>query len=249
VTNEEPDWVEKKNKRNRRKEQRITTPETISTLPSPDLVVADEGNAWKTVNREAPKSTDTVDYCHSQNTHQNILSEQPAGPSSSVPALNTRIDAANRAFPRDRSLMIFHAAESQSEDAKTRYHHDLDILQRMIDRMMDSADPAVRIVRLLRLGKRTPTTSRPMKVVFEDNQIPKLLLTRLWRLKGMKIHVRADIDPEHRVLLRNAIVELRKRRDNGETDLRIVNFHIVHKKAFINRPTTLVPRPPGNQLA
>lgn len=146
--------------------------------------------------------------------------------------------------PRTHCLMIFQAPESESSDPQIRYEHDVAFLQSLIDKLLDPDELGVHIKRILRLGTRAPNTCRPLRIVFENDVTPVRLLSRLWRLKGLKIHVRADLTLEERNCLRNATIELRQRTKQGENNIHIVNFRVVRKRQLINKPVLLMARAP-----
>lgn len=114
-----------------------------------------------------------------------------------------------------------------------------------MDKLLDQEDKGIKVMRIIRLGTRDKDNIKPrlMRVQFDGEHAPKLILSRLWRLKGMKIHVRVDMDPAKRQQLQTAVVELKKRQADGEQNLHIVNFRVVKKKLFINRPILLTARP------
>ncbi|KER34032.1 hypothetical protein T265_00219 [Opisthorchis viverrini] len=154
-------------------------------------------------------------------------------------------------FPRDHCLMLFGSKESGEEGAQARYNHDLNLLQVLlqVDKLADADEPGIRVRRILRLGKRVAGIHRPLKIVFENADAPKRLLSRAWGLKGIDIYIRSDVDPSQRAQLKAAVVGLRRRTLEGENDLRIVNFRIVKWRAFINRPVTLTARSQSHSLA
>ncbi|CAH8491619.1 unnamed protein product, partial [Dicrocoelium dendriticum] len=84
----------------------------------------------------------------------------------------------------------------------------------------------MKMKQIARLGKRTEGRSRRMRVTFVEETSPKLIVSRLIRLKGLKIHVRADLDPADREKLKSAMLGLKRRTDDAETNHRIVNFRV-----------------------
>lgn len=163
---------------------------------------------------------------------------------ATVPAVSTDLPV-----PREHGLMLFHVPESEDENPQLRYQHDLNFLQELVDKLLDLTKTGISVRRILRLGKRSTGSVRPIRVVFNDDKSPKLILSRLWRLKGTRVHIRADLEPEARLLLKGAITELRSCMQAGETGLRIVNFRVVTRGRLINRPITLVSRVQNHQVA
>ncbi|CAH8546471.1 unnamed protein product [Dicrocoelium dendriticum] len=147
---------------------------------------------------------------------------------------------------RRRSLMIFYAPESGDSNPQVRYAHDVEYLQSLIDKLLDVNEDGLKVQQIARLGKRMEGKSRPMRVTFAEEASTKLLLSRLNRLKGLKIHVRADLEPADREKLKSAMIELKRRTEDGETNLRIVNFRVVARvppRIRINRLLILQARP------
>ncbi|CAH8588495.1 unnamed protein product [Dicrocoelium dendriticum] len=141
--------------------------------------------------------------------------------------------------------MIFHAPESESSDPRIRYEHDVAFLQNLVDKLLDPDELGIHIKRVLRVGKRTANTPRPLRIVFENDVTPARLLSRLWRLNGLKIHVRADLTLEERNRLQTATIELKRRTQQGESNIHIVNFRVVQKRQLINKPVLLMARAPS----
>lgn len=196
-----------------------------SSLPSETLnqTASEGGTTWINVTRKPRRRP-----IHSAPQEQPpVVPEVPPGYTGS--------------FPRENCIMMFRVPESNDADPQIRYNHDLQFLQSVIDKLLDPTDGSVRVRRILRLGQRSGGYHRPLRIVFGDAKIPKLILSRLWRLGGLNVHIRADIDPEKRELLHSAIAELKERRQQGESNLRIVNFRVVRWKTFINRAVTLTP--------
>ncbi|KER24491.1 hypothetical protein T265_03373 [Opisthorchis viverrini] len=255
-----------------RKKQKSKKSKRYAPAPSSDLQdslvrnVPDVNSVEPSVTLNAPmRSSDCTDE---QNTQSPWLSTKrrhrmktrpPAHdhevveslPVSSASAIQPTVSGNRETlkFPRDHCLMLFGSKESGEEGAQARYNHDLNLLQGLVDKLADADEPGIRVRRILRLGKRVAGIHRPLKIVFENADAPKHLLSRAWRLKGMDIYIRPDMDPSQRAQLKAAVVELRRRTLEGENDLRIVNFRIVKWRAFINRPVTLTARSQSHSLA
>ncbi|OON17783.1 hypothetical protein X801_06376, partial [Opisthorchis viverrini] len=50
----------------------------------------------------------------------------------------------------------------------------------LVDKLADADEPGIRVRRILRLGKRVAGIHRPLKIVFENADAPKHLLSRAW---------------------------------------------------------------------
>ncbi|CAH8509463.1 unnamed protein product [Dicrocoelium dendriticum] len=154
-------------------------------------------------------------------------------------------------YQRRYNLVIFHAPESSDPSPQVRYDHDVEFLQGLIDRLLDAGEDSVKVRQITRLGKQGDQHNRPMRITFVDEATPRLIMSRLSRLKGLKIHVRPDLDPVDRERLKSAIIELKRRTGEGETNLRIVNFRVVsnNPRIRINRLLTLQARPAASAAA
>ncbi|KER19942.1 hypothetical protein T265_15425, partial [Opisthorchis viverrini] len=138
-------------------------------------------------------------------------------------------------FRRDHCLMLFGSKESGEEVAQARYNHDLNLLQELVDKLADADEPGIRVRRILRLGKRVAGIHRPLKIVFENADAPKRLLSRAWRLKGMDIYIRPDMDPSQRAQLKAAVVELRRR--TLEDSARATEFACHFSSVYARNPS------------
>lgn len=139
--------------------------------------------------------------------------------------------------------MFFNAPESSDPAPQVRFDHDVQFLQSVIDKLLDVDEAGIKVTQVTRIGKREGELNRPLRVTFVDEATPRLVLSRLWRLKGMRVNVRPDMEPADRERLKSAVIELKRRTEAGETNLRIVNFRVVTKKDRVNRSVTLRARP------
>lgn len=146
---------------------------------------------------------------------------------------------------RSRNLMIFYAPESTDPSPQVRYDHDVEFMQTLADKLLDVGECGLRIKLITRLGKLSDGGKRPLRITFADETSPRLVLSRLGRLKGTKIYIRPDLDAAERDVLKSAVMELKRRTEAGETNLRIVNFRKVVRipRVRVNRPLTLQARP------
>ncbi|CAH8552176.1 unnamed protein product [Dicrocoelium dendriticum] len=127
--------------------------------------------------------------------------------------------------------MVFHAPESKDENPQKRCDHDVEFLQGLVDKLLDVGEGSLTIKQVVRLGQHTNQSCRPLRITFDDHNTPQLILSRLSRLKGTKVHIRRDLEPEERNRLKTAFLELKRRTEEGETDLHIVNFRVIKKGA------------------
>ena len=152
--------------------------------------------------------------------------------------------------PRDRCLILFNIPESGKESPSERIIEDCKHLQSLVSKLFDPGENGLQIVTTYRLGRRVTETEqpRPLKVVLESQEECKRVFSRVHRLKGDRLHIQRDLSPEDREKMRLALQELRRRREDGETDLRIVNFRVVRRQPRISwKPLILYPVAPEVQ--
>lgn len=151
---------------------------------------------------------------------------------------------------RERCLILFNAPESQEESSSERILHDRSLLQSLVSKLFDPGENGLEIITAYRLGRRNTEVNkpRPLKLVLTSIEECNRVLSRVHRLKGDPIHIQRDLSPEEREKMKQALQELRHRREGGETDLRIVNFRVVRKplRAFW-RPLVIYPVVPEIQ--
>ncbi|OON15297.1 hypothetical protein X801_08903, partial [Opisthorchis viverrini] len=148
------------------KKQKSKKPKRSAPAPSSDqqdsLVrnVPAVNSAEPSVNRNAPlRSSDCTDE---QNTQSPWLSTKrrhrmktrpPARnhevveslPVSSASAIQPTVPGNRETleFPRDHCLMLFGSKESGEEGAQSRYNHDLNLLQELVDKLADADEPGI----------------------------------------------------------------------------------------------------------
>ncbi|CAH8621388.1 unnamed protein product [Dicrocoelium dendriticum] len=115
--------------------------------------------------------------------------------------------------------MVFHVPESKDENPQIRYAREFEFFQRLIGRRLNVGEDSVTIKQVIRLGKKSKQSYRRLRINFANHNMPQLILSRLPRLKGIKVHIRRDLEPEDRGHLKTAVIELKRRTENGETDL------------------------------
>lgn len=83
---------------------------------------------------------------------------------------------------------------------------------------------------------------RPLKVVLESENERTRILSRTNRLKGESYYIVRDLSPEDRMKMRTAVTELKRRKQLGEQNLRIVDFQVVSRTPKARwKPILLVP--------
>ncbi|CAH8497502.1 unnamed protein product, partial [Dicrocoelium dendriticum] len=187
---------------------------------------------WTTPKRNGPRNRVQTSPADKQLPNQ-------LSASSSAPTGSSLISL------RRHNLMVFHVPESKDENPQIRYDHDDEFLQGFIDRLLDVGEDSVTIKQVIRLGQKTNQSCRPLRITFANPNMPQLILSRLSRLKGIKVPIRRDLEPEDRDRLKTAVIELKRRTEEGETDLQVVNFRVIKKgvRTRINRLLNLQARP------
>ena len=131
---------------------------------------------------------------------------------------------------RERSIIILKAPESTKPLPEDRIRDDKQLLTKCISMMFEESEGGVRVLCAFRLGKRKEdfvTNPRPLKVILESEMECRRILGRTYRLKGQSIYIVRDLSPNDRAKLKEAVCELRKRKELGETNLKIVDFQVV----------------------
>ena len=143
--------------------------------------------------------------------------------------------------PREQCLIVVNIPESSSQVSQQRLDDDLRQLRSCFSSLFmvgeEEIAASIRVKAAYRLGKpKTPATDeltcspRPLKVVLSTHEEAKAVLQRKHRLRGSCIRILKDLSPEDRSKLRDALAELKKRRDNGETDLFVRDFRVVKRR-------------------
>lgn len=146
---------------------------------------------------------------------------------------------------RSKCVILFNLPESSESTAKGRLDADLAELQRTIQLLLVDGDQPITVQQLFRLGApNTEGKPRPLKVVLGDTNDANFLVRRSYRLRNTQISLRPDLSPEDRLRRKSALTELRSRTQQGETDLMIVNFRVVRRRALLHQAITLSWAPP-----
>ena len=157
------------------------------------------------------------------------------------------ISKPEKSLSRDNCLIILKAPESQKDSPELRMEDDKIFLQNCITKLFDANEPGLKIIAAYRLGRKREDpvlNPRPLKVVLESKEDCKRVFSRTSRLKGEPYYVVRDLSPEDRERMKGALEELKRRRENGESNLRIVDFRVVSVRPRTRwRPVLLVPNP------
>lgn len=149
---------------------------------------------------------------------------------------------------RSRCLLLVKAPESMDPHPENRIMHDRDLLKKYISKMFDSDEDGLFVEMAYRLGKRSDQPElnpRPLRVVLESSDACERVFKRTYRLRGESVFVLRDLCPEDRVKMKQAVEELKRRKDQGESNLTIVDFRVVPKRPIIRwRPGIILPTDP-----
>ena len=149
---------------------------------------------------------------------------------------------------RERCLIIMNAPESDREPPPERILHDQLFLEQMVSKLFDDGEDGINVISAFRLGKRSvgvDSVPRPLKVVLKSEQEARRVFARVHRLKGEQFRVLRDLCPEDRIRMREAVRELKERRDNGESNLHIVDFQVVVRRPrVVWHPILISPKTP-----
>ena len=147
---------------------------------------------------------------------------------------------------RDRCLIIIKAPESLKTSPAERILDDQNFLQKMVTVLFDENEDGINVVSAFRLGRKSDdpvSNPRPLKVVLKDNEEARRVFSRTSRLKGLEYRVFRDLCPEDRIRMRQAVQELKQRRQLGESNLHIVDFQVVVRRPrVVWHPVAILPR-------
>jgi ABC-type phosphate/phosphonate transport system substrate-binding protein len=130
--------------------------------------------------------------------------------------------------------MVFNVPETIADKAAARHAADISHFQGVVNLLLDSEEEGVEVRAITRIGPYNTETSstkiRPMKVIFTNPRDPVRLLRKGYKLAGQALSIRPDMDPDDRNKMKEAVKELRERKDKGEINLTIRNFRVVKRK-------------------
>lgn len=135
---------------------------------------------------------------------------------------------------RKTNIIVHGVTESAEVTPEMRITDDIEQLQGILHQI--NCD-TVNVQQVIRLGRRTDdelAKPRPMKVILDTEDTKDRVLRNTWRLKTkdgpMKnIFLHQDLTPRQRESRKILITELKRRTEQGETDLTIYNGKVVKK--------------------
>lgn len=116
---------------------------------------------------------------------------------------------------RERNIVIVGIPEINEKIYRSRQSHDGEESMKVLKALYENCPKPMKT---LRLGKYNPDKNRPIKLCFENNEIPKRILRNKTKLPK-NIQIYADQTPTQQQFLRSLKEEINKRTDGGERDL------------------------------
>ena len=124
--------------------------------------------------------------------------------------------------------MFFNISEPQEEEAKDREQKDC---QTVTSLCRELGIESVGIQKSYRVGKAQPGKHRPLKITLDQRHTKYSILKNAKKLKHSQtfkgVGISLDQTPKEREQEKTLRLELSRRRDQGERDLKIVNRKIV----------------------
>jgi hypothetical protein len=150
-------------------------------------------------------------------------------------------------FDRKQCIVIHGFAESNEKLPRDKLAADLYLFQNCLESIL-TENESITVLKAFRLGRlddnfNAEIRPRPLKLILKDEQQAELLLKRKHMLKSLQPNVffQPDYTLKDRDKLRETLLELKRRKNCGERNLRILNGEIVSKPRFFlwKEPVTL----------
>lgn len=116
---------------------------------------------------------------------------------------------------REKNIIIVGIPEINERNTHSRQNYDNAEAMKIITSLYENC---LKPIKTIRLGKYIPNKSRPLKVCFDNIDVPKYLLRNKKKLQD-NIQIYADQTPSQKQYLQTLKEELNKRIENGESDL------------------------------
>lgn len=173
-------------------------------------------------------------------TQESLDSVENVGVSLTPQSSTSHIaDAMNQYFDRERrkqNLVIFGLPESEGSNSSDRNMLDASAFSRLVSSQFKIEN--ITIVKTAHLGRINPEKPRPLLVSLSDSSSRRYLLQNSKILRGNpeynKVYISPDLSPKEREANKKLQIELRQRRQGGETNLIIRKGKIVSKIAASN---------------
>ncbi|VDP47139.1 unnamed protein product [Schistosoma curassoni] len=138
------------------------------------------------------------------------------------------------------SLIIWNLEQSKDNDPAKRHARDLQFVESVMRNVLPEEVSGVHITKVIRLGKWVGGETQPRRILelvlgsFEERDI---LLKNAPKTRDSNIRIRPDWPLEDRMKWKNALMELKTRKLNGENNLTIKGFRVVRSwKPMLPRP-------------
>ena len=132
---------------------------------------------------------------------------------------------------RERNVILHNVPESHSDEVKDRVAHDFEQTKLVLQHL--NVPDAVVVDKPVRLGKRGGGKPRLMRISFADKNAKKSVLSHATKLRESSdavlrnVYVTPDLTYQQRVANKKLRDELQRRKDAGESNLKISRGQIV----------------------
>lgn len=116
--------------------------------------------------------------------------------------------------------MIVGIPEKEERSYAARQIHDIEEFTKIANSLIENCPKPIKAIRL---GKYKANKDRPLKICFDNNNVPRMLLQKRTKLSE-NIKIYSDQTPEQKRYLQTVREELDERLRNGEKDLKIKYF-------------------------
>lgn len=121
---------------------------------------------------------------------------------------------------REKNIVIVGILEKNDKNYKVRQSHDMEAFIKLATLVIGNCPTPTKT---MRLGKYVADKHRPLKICFDNNETPKILLRNKAKFpEDIKIY--SDQTPAQYEYLQSVKEELERRSQNGEKDLTIKYF-------------------------
>lgn len=141
----------------------------------------------------------------------------PSPNASSIPSQNEFMYEIQDRLQREKNIIMIGIPETHNVDPNLRKMHDIEEANKLLKIAYQECPTPVRAQRL---GKYDANKPRLLKIVFQESDIPKYLLKNKAKLPST-VRIYSDQTATQRSYLQNIRDELKRRVENGETNLKI----------------------------
>ena len=190
-------------------------------------------NAVKGITKDA-NTTETTKVLKS-------IDERITDMSTNISVINDSEKETALITQKSKNLCIFNIPESEDTEIETKYKHDVSIVQKIIGYKEEIQNDIVRIVRR---GVRTSEQARPRPVILTFSTIETR--QKVLQMRDVKhtnedntiipIYISPDRTRKQQEEHRQLVLQLKKRKADGETNIGIRNGRIVALQPFRRNP-------------